>query len=459
MTTKQSDWAKTDPNDPEYNAAAAEAVIDRNPPPEPLTFEEEFGEPDPTKDRDYQQPTDDETATLAAAVADAFAPEDSQTALTLPDYLARLEAFLTKYIAFPTEHEPVAVTLWAAHSHIADQFDWSPYLAVTSAEKRSGKTTLLRLLALVVPHARFRVLPSASAFFRAMARTPRPTMLLDEVDAIFGGRQAEKYEELRGILNAGTTKDTTVDRIEMRGTVAVPVEFKVFGPKALASIGDLPDTITDRSIVIRLKRQPKGGHRLPKARIRSIKADAAGIVGTWAFIGTWAFAADPERTEVPEELNDRASDNWEPLLAIADEAGGDWPERARTAALAISGDEDEPLTTGVRLLRDIHDVFGEATFLQSTYLLERLHGVEDAPWNEWYGRPLTASGLAKLLGKYGIGPKQHRIDGPPTRGYFLADFADAFSRYVAPVPDVPDVQASDPREGAPTLPEPTDLEL
>ncbi len=60
----------------------------------------------------------------------------------------------------------------------------------------------------------------------------------------------------------------------------------------------------------------------------------------------------------PSGLDDRAADAWEPLLAIADLAGGDWPQRARSAALKLSGEhakEDDEI--GTVLLADIHDAF------------------------------------------------------------------------------------------------------
>jgi hypothetical protein len=146
----------------------------------------------------------------------------------------------------------------------------------------------------------------------------------------------------------------------------------------------------------------------------------------------------PDVPDVPEGLNDRAADSWEPLLSVADAAGADWPTRARAAALALSAGEDAPTTAGMRLLADIRDVFGGADHLATTDLLAALHDLDVAPWGSWYGAPLTARELAKLLLPYGIRPARRRIAGDIIRGYFAVDLADAWKRYVpTPTPGTP----------------------
>lgn len=246
----------------------------------------------------------------------------------LAEYLSTIEAFCRRYVAFPSRHEPVAIALWVAHAHLVDQFETSPPLAITSAEMRSGKTRLLDVLELVVPHP-FRVItPSEAVVYTVLAQRPRRTMLLDEADAIFGPRTAERYEGLRAILNAGNRQGTPVLRVKLEGRRREVDEFDVFGPKAIAGIGKMPDTVADRSIPIRLKRRAPG-ETVARFRTRLAKAEAAELpslpldvpLGTDGTLGT-----------VPDELNDRAADSWEPLLAIADAAGGRWPTRARGRA-------------------------------------------------------------------------------------------------------------------------------
>jgi hypothetical protein len=258
-------------------------------------------------------------------------------------------------------------------------------------------------------------------------------MLLDEADAIFGPRTAERYEGLRAILNAGNRKGTPVLRVKLEGRKREVDEFDVFGPKAIAGIGKLPDTVADRAIPIRLKRRAPG-ETVTKFRTRNAKAEAAAI----DLVPVVTLGTD---VTVPDELNDRAADSWEPLLAIADAAGGLWPARARRAATAISSDEDDQVSVGMRLLADLRDVFKDADHLSTAELLGRLHELEEAPWGEWYGKPITARGLAKLLAPYGIGPVNRRVrpGAEKQRGYFRAEFTDAWQRYI-PVPEsVPSV--------------------
>lgn len=428
--TKQPDWNKTDPNDHRYHAAAAERVNERNPPPDPLTYEEEFGVPDPTKDPDYQPVTEDEEAAHVAMVAATFAPEaETGPALALPDYLAAVGAFLRRYVVFPSEHELVAVTLWIAHAHVVDQFETSPMLAITSAEMRSGKTRLLDCLELLVPRPFRTILPSPAVVYTVLDQT-HPTLLLDEADAIFNSRNtSDTYEGLRAILNSGNRKGTPVPRVKMEGTNRVVEWFNVYGPKAVAGIGDLPDTVADRAIPIRMRRRARG-EPVEKFRSRKAKKEAAVIVGDWD------FAAQPEGTEVPEELHDRASDGWEALLAIADRAGGDWPENGRLAAIVLS-QEEETVTAGIRLLQDIYNAFGSASFMKTADLLEALYGVDDGMWLDWNSKPLTKAGLAVLLLPYRVKPSHTRFGAIDVRGYHRADFADVFARYLEVTPVTP----------------------
>lgn len=349
-----------------------------------------------------------------------FAAEDDlYAAQALEDYVT----FLSRYVAFPSEHESVAIALWIAHAHIVEQFDVSPILAVTSAEMRSGKTRVLDCVELLVPEPYRVVLPSEAVVYTVLSQRPRPTLLLDEADAIFGPRTAERYEGLRSILNAGNRQGTPVLRVKMDGKRREVDRFDVFGPKAVAGIGKLPDTVADRSIPIRMRRRAPG-ELVERFRQRIADAEAAKLAFDWAAV---TLVTD---VTVPEGLNDRAADGWEPLITIADSVGGTWPARIRLAAITLSSADDEQVSAGIRLLGDVRDVFGDDAHLPTAELLRRLHDLGDAPWGEWYGKPLTGRGLAKLLEPYKIVPTLKRVSGGPSRGYFLAEFADAFARYL-----------------------------
>ena len=360
----------------------------------------------------------------------------------LADYLATVERFVLRYVAFPSAHEPVAVALWVAHTHYLAELETSPILAVTSAEMRSGKTRLLDCLELLVPQPERAVLPSESVVYTLLSQDPRPTLLIDEADAIFGNRrQAERYEGVRAILNAGNRRGTTVPRVKLEGRSRSVERFDAFGPKAIAGIGDLPATVADRAIPIRLKRRAPD-ETVAKFRRRIAEGEAKAIAVP--------IVTDVPLPQVPDDLPDRAADSWEVLIGIAEVAGGDWPQRARLAAVALSGEEALHLTVGMRLLADTRDVFEDADHLATAELIHRLVELEDAPWSEWYGQPLTARGLAKLLEPYGVTPLLRRLRGERRRGYFRADFTDAWRRYVdtgAPVTSVTTVPPEQPGTG------------
>lgn len=345
--------------------------------------------------------------------------------VTLGEYLEAVRSFLTRYVAFPSEHEAVAIALWVAHAHVVERFETSPTLGVTSAEMRSGKTRVLDCLELLVPNPFRVVTPSEAVTYTVLAQRPRPTLLLDEADAIFGPRTAEKYEGLRAILNAGNRQGTPVLRVKLDGKRREVEAFDVYGPKAVAGIGNLPATVADRSIPIRMKRRSPG-ETIARFRTRTARQEAAVLV----LPGDADSLRIGAEAHVPDELNDRAADSWEPLLAVADAAGGSWPTVARLAALALSGEEETPVSVGMRLLSDVRDAFGEEDHVTTGDLLRRLHEMDDAPWGDWYGSPMTARALAKLLGPYRITPVQRRLHGEKTRGYFRSDFADAWARYV-----------------------------
>lgn len=384
---------------------------------------------------------------IAAAVATTPAAGPPLEVLTAPDprhdpafepaidslagALDAAEHFVRRYVVFPMPVQVIAIVLWAAHTYAADRAETSPILAATSPEKRSGKTRLLDVLELLVHKPWRAILPSEAVVFRKIA-ADGPTLLLDEIDAVFGSpRTAAQHEGLRALLNAGNRRGTTVPRVVGEGRKMKVQEFAIYGPKAIAGIGALPDTVADRSIVIRLERRARSE---PVERFRYHEAnEAAGPIRA-AFETLLADARLPARVAIPDELDDRAADGWEPLLAIADAAGGAWPRRARQAAVALSGGrEPEDESMGVQLLADMRLVFDEraSARLSTADLLDALRGMEESPWADWRdGRALNAHGLSRLLRPFGVRPRLERIDGRPIRGYLRDELEPAWSRYL-----------------------------
>ena len=358
---------------------------------------------------------------------------------TLADLLDKTEAFQRRYVAFPSPYQARAIALWIAHSYVFDCFDVSPFLHVASPEKRSGKTRLLETLEVLVREP-WRVVSLTEAVLYRKIEKDHPTLLLDEMDAIFGRGRNDVHEPLRALLNAGNRRGVKVTRCEEVRRKFELVEFNVFSPRVLAGIGMLPDTVADRSIPIRLRRRA-AHERVEKFRFREVNEAAQPIreaLEHWA--GYAGNHLERARPAVPPALRDRAGELWEPLLAIADLASGEWPRRAREAALALHTDPVvQTETVGVQFLAAIRAIFDEQGIgeIPTPNLLAALVDRDDTPAAEWWGRALKdgdtkgpARRLANLLKPYSIEPSKWGSGKGTTRGYRRADFEDAWSRYL-----------------------------
>jgi Protein of unknown function (DUF3631) len=345
-----------------------------------------------------------------------------------------------------------SVALWTAHTHAVDAFDTTPYLAVTSAVMRSGKSRLLEVLELLTASPLSVANLSDAVLFRVIEAN-EPTLLLDEADAIFGSNRRER-EELRGMLNAGWRRGAKAYR--MGGANARTLEsFSVFCAKAFAGIGNyLPPTLVDRSIVVCLDRRTRA-EAVERYRRRDVAPETDDLRNR---LVEWLEPRVDElraaRPQLPEELDDRAWDCWEPLLAIADLAGGEWPARARATAIELSGSEardDESLS--IRLLADVRQVFETTGVdgLKTSILISELGSIEESPWGDWYGKQLTAQALSKLLRPYLIKTMPIWVDGTTVRGYKREQFVAVWERYLS-CDGVRSVRSESPSHMGPNAP-------
>jgi hypothetical protein len=375
--------------------------------------------------------TDQLSTDETMALLDQFEADDLALRNTLANALEDVHQFLARFVVV-SDAARSTMALWIAHTMILDVADSTPYLAFVSAEMRSGKTRALELLELLANRAVLASSMSSAALFRYVNET-QPTVLLDEVDAIFGTRPTPDSEGLRAILNSGHRRGSTA--IRMGGPKMTTVmTFETFSPKAFAGIGNLPTTIADRSIIITMRRRTPA-EKVEPFRRRQVEPQAAHLKEQLEEAATAAsnLVARILQTVRPSAaLNDRAADSWEILIAIAEVAGNDWPARAATAAMVLSGDGNEDPSTGTQLLADIRDIFAAtgAKQLASSSLLEELHSLESSPWGDWYGKPITAQFLAKQLRPYGIAPATIRIESSTPKGYRVEQFSDPFARYL-----------------------------
>jgi uncharacterized protein DUF3631 len=363
-------------------------------------------------------------------------PEPWPDSVDGAELLNGLAKAVRKYVAL-SDFARDTTALWTLHTYLIDRFLVSPRLGIHSPTKQCGKTTLLDILSRLALRSLSTANVTCAAIFRVIEGY-QPTLLVDEADTFL-----HDNDELRGVLN-GNRKGSQVlrtvgDDFEVRA-------FATYSACAIALIGSLPDTLHDRAVGIALKR------RLPSEKVEPYRPDRADHLDVLARkAARWAHdhadaigGADPE---MPAGIINREADNWRPLLAIADEAGREWPERARKAAEAAHvAAADDGASRLELLLGDIRDIFipknekGEpikeraAAEMPSADLVKALVALEGRPWAELgkNRKPLTQNGLARRLKSPGIIPKNVGPEDARVRGYILADFKEAFERYLAP---------------------------
>ncbi|WP_406373102.1 DUF3631 domain-containing protein [Streptomyces sp. NBC_00647] len=361
--------------------------------------------------------------------------------------LNEVEAFHRRFNVFPHEAAYVAVVLWDAHAHLLDCFDSTPRLAFLSPEPGSGKSRALDVVETLVPRSMAAADASAAALFRSVSGIDggRPTILFDEIDTIFGPKAGDN-EQLRGFINAGHARGRPVYRCVGDGANQQVQGFPSYCAVAVAGLGSLPDTILTRSVIVRMRRRARNEKAEPfRSRIHVREGnEIRDRLAKWAesvekqVVGAWP--------DMPDDVTDRPADVWEPLIAVADAAGGDWPERARQACVTLvtASKANDKGSLGVRLLIDLRDhVMAGIDRLPTVAILDRLNSLDDAPWADLNGRPLDNRRLSKMLAEYmtadiePITSRNIKTAGSVLKGYYASDLHDAWARYCPPSPESP----------------------
>ncbi|MFZ5834712.1 MAG: DUF3631 domain-containing protein [Pseudomonadota bacterium] len=348
--------------------------------------------------------------------------------------LDEISSTVRRFIVCDPEIADVAA-LWIAFTWLIEHFHVAPMILITAPEMRCGKTQLLTVMGKLVkrPLAASNISPAAT--YRVI-EAHAPTLLIDEADAFF-----RENEELRGIINSGHGRDSAYV-LRTVGDNFDPKRFSTWGAKVLCGIGRLQATLMDRSLVLELRRKGPGetAAKLRHADPAAFRAIASRLA---RYADDHGVQIGQARPNIPNALHDRAQDNWEPLLAIADFAGGGWPERARSAALKMAGAELEVTGQEGSLLADIAAAFANVNRLSTADLLAALVADDTKPYATWArGKPMTARHLAKRLQGYKIFPRNIRTGGEIQKGYLRADFADVFARYIPTSPDTPFLSAT-----------------
>lgn len=346
---------------------------------------------------------------------------------TGPELLDLMRDMFKLFTVQQTEHHYVALALYCAYTHISGARDFAPRLVITSAEKRCGKSRTLEILGELVARPEVAANTTAASLFLAIMEDPEnpPTIILDEADRTFGTKvKAEQNEDITALLNAGFRPGMPFNRANW--VTKKRESYSTFAPAILAGIGTLPDTIVDRAVVVRLRRRRKDEVVEPY-RLRQ----AAQLHKLRCSVAEWAESIRDRAAEyLPEsDFDDREADVWEPLLTIADLAGGHWPTSARASAAHLvaeaAGTAATEVSEGIELLGDLRGALSllKSDRIPTASLLDLLRGIEDSRWKE---QDLTGHRLARLLKPYGIAPQRSNSQ----RHYMRAEFEDAFARYL-----------------------------
>jgi Protein of unknown function (DUF3631) len=360
---------------------------------------------------------------------DFYDPDDG------PALLDDLRRTLTKYVVLSSPEAVDATVLWIAVTHGLPAFEHATRLCINSPVKRCGKSRLLELIKELAHNTVPTTNISVPALFRLIDKADvPPTLLLDEADRLFGSaKKDEENRDLIAILNNGFRDGSPTYRCV--GPTQIPTPFSNYAMAALAGIGRKPDTIEDRSVCITMRRRMPG-ENVAKFRLST---DVPALRVIRDRLADWVASAmdvlSIPVTSIPDGLEDRAEDAWEPMLAVADAAGGSWPTRARTAALKLTREastEDEEQSFETRILADVRGIFadrGDTTFIPTADLLTQLRKLEESPWAD---DNLTSRGLADWLRKFGV--KSKRNTAGTARGYRLRDLQDSFGQYLPSEP-------------------------
>lgn len=344
------------------------------------------------------------------------------------ELLQELSSTFKRFAILP-EHADTVLALWVIFTWLIDSVGVSPILAISSPEKRCGKTTVISILGNLVCKPLLASNISAAALFRTIELW-KPTIIIDEADTFI-----RDSDELRGIINSGHTRPTAYV-IRTTGEDHTPKRFSTWGAKAIAIIGSLPDTLHDRSIVIQLRRKliHEKTEKLRHADL-SIFGDLQRKLLRFATDHMQSIAHS--RTSFPENIriSDRALDNWEPLLAIAKFAGPAWTEKVYQAASNLTEDDKETLPIGAELLKDIEILFEYKSLIKihTTDLINYLCEDEESPWSSYNFRGqdkrITPRQLSRLLTPYQIHTKNIEIGGIQRKGFEKTQLEEIWKRY------------------------------
>lgn len=347
----------------------------------------------------------------------------------LASNLDHIASTIRKHVIFQSHHDADAIAVWLTGSYLMDHWSRFPKLLIVSPERECGKTTALQAIELFAPNASFASSITPSAVYRLIEQEA-PTLLIDEADLTL-----KHSEELQAIVNAGHTRRGAKKIISRKLSSGnwEPVEMSLWCPQVIAGIGEFPDTLTSRSIVIGLRRKGAGElvDYLSDSLFEEFRAHREELKELADGIQPAQLLTTPS---MPEKAVNRVGDNWTPIFQIAVLAGNEWVERTASAfqELEVKRKQFGAIPTDSDLLADIREVLEDFSGpeIASSELLHRLLALPDGDWHRANsGREITSKWLITKVRPYGIVTRR-RAQG---NVYLLDELADAFTRYLSPL--------------------------
>lgn len=345
-------------------------------------------------------------------VTTSSTPEGTPTGCAL---VAEVESYIRSYVTLAETSYALVIALWAVATFIWTVFDAFPYLVVTSATKRSGKTRLLELISFVASNSRLFTDISPAALYRTID-LEKPTLLLDEAEMFSSAKS-----EYRSLLNTGYRRGQTVKRHDG--------EYETYCPKAFALIGDVHDTLRDRSIVIEMRRG-EAARRFVYAIAKEQGAALREIISATVSLKTEEITDAVRKFEGLSFLTDRDEEIWSPLFILCRLICPDRIDELTRAAADISaaktakarrytelGDQEDRMQEeeyAVHLLRDMLHVIGDQKQITTQEAITKLREIPTSPWRRFRGEGLKhgiegAMLVAGLLSRFGVKPSTIRI--------------------------------------------------
>jgi hypothetical protein len=355
---------------------------------------------------------------------------------TVQPVITSAENFIRRFCILPdAAYLPLA--LWAVATHLPDAFDAFPYIALLSPAKRCGKTRVFEVLELLTSKAWHGTSATSAALFRMMEDVP--TLLLDEVEALGNSKPSESAQAVLAVLNAGHRKGATIPRCD--GPEHKVRHFPVYGPKAFAAIGTLPDTLADRCIHVTMQRKTPSQtvDRFLQGRAKDDAEPVRESLVEWAKAYQESVRCAYENMADLKFLSDRDADLWMPLFAVCTVAEPERLDELQRCAVALSGAKaagDVEDSLPLKLLADVQKVWPMgADRMPTATMLQRLKEITESPWG---AHDLSASRLSVMLRPFGVVSRQIRNGRETGKGYLRASLDEAFSRYLPQKGELPE---------------------